>query len=151
MLYIIRSSAVVLATSGIGDQGRVRMEWEGTFFSNSLNSSSFCFRYSSISFCASFLASLTRFDRSGVRVRWAGDGGGWEDCRHTFSSCRGLVDEQKEQSRAWHSIPFWTILWASLSACTMGLVLRIGEADCCPYVEESLDTLGILCRLQHGQ
>ena len=44
-----------------------------TFFSNSLNSSSFCLRYSSISFCASFLASLTRFDRSGVGIRWGED------------------------------------------------------------------------------
>ncbi len=63
------------------------VEWESTFFSNSLNSSSFCFRYSSISFCASFLASLTRFDRSGVGIRRAGDqrvlGGG--DFRRTFS------------------------------------------------------------------
>ena len=44
-----------------------------TFFSNSLNSSSFCLRYSSISFCASVRASLTRFDRSGVGIRWGED------------------------------------------------------------------------------
>lgn len=51
--------------------GRGRCAWgdgkKQTFFSNSLNSSSFCLRYSSISFCASVLASLTRFDRSRVR------------------------------------------------------------------------------------
>ncbi len=41
-------------------------KWEHrTFFSKSLNSSSFFFRYSSISFWASLLASLTLLERSG--------------------------------------------------------------------------------------
>ena len=53
--------------------------------------------------------------------------------------------------RALDSIPFWTVLCASLSAFTQDLVLQIGEADCCPYVEKGLDTLRILCRLLHGQ
>ena len=35
-----------------------------TFSSNFLNSSSFCLRYSSTSFCASLFASFTRFERS---------------------------------------------------------------------------------------
>jgi hypothetical protein len=40
---------------------------ELTSASNFLNSSSFCVLYSSISFCASDLASLTRFVRSAGR------------------------------------------------------------------------------------
>lgn len=44
-------------------------------------------------------------------------------------------------------MPFWTILWASLSDFTRGLVPNLREADGCPYVEEGLDTLGVLRRL----
>ena len=45
VLSIIRRSAAVLATSMGGQEGVcVCVEWESTFFSYSLNSSSFCFR-----------------------------------------------------------------------------------------------------------
>ena len=44
---------------------RVKWNRDRTSFSNLLNSSSFCLRYSSISFWASVRASFTRFVRSG--------------------------------------------------------------------------------------
>lgn len=101
---------------------------ESTFFSNSLNSSSFCFRYSSISFCASFLASLTRFERSGVpRLDERRIQEGWGGCGRTFSSCEwvSIFTRKKGIHRIKDSRPCWTIFWASLSAFTRDLVLQI--------------------------
>lgn len=91
-----RRWCVTLACGGVGicwglmgRLGRGKMGGSCTSFSNFLNSSSFCARYSSISFWASLRASFTRLVRSwGLsedvwsRVDVEGLGGG------TFSRCR---------------------------------------------------------------
>lgn len=67
----IAKTVVISSVSQAAMMGPLR-----TSFSYFLNSSSFCFRYSSISFCASLLASFTRFvrsERNHVRHRWSGN------------------------------------------------------------------------------
>lgn len=78
--------------------------------SNFLNSSSFFFLYSSISFCASARASFTRFVRSESSQSRPRKVGGFESAHILW--LRYVSEDIRPGSWA---VPCWTIFWASFS------------------------------------
>lgn len=119
-----------------------------TSASNFLNSSSFFRLYSSISFCASVLASFTLLVRSGSGQR------GTQNRKevvvvsyilwlHSDISMRPSV-----VGRA--TLPFWTIFCASFSACNpkRSVVYEAPESpSSTTYIQQCLDACGVLGRL----
>ena len=89
-MLIVRQEVILVAMVLMGlkeEMGRKGLELgiRHTSFSNFLNSSSFCFRYSSISFWASERASFTFLVRSGGDQGWRRGRRGLGD--GTFSGC----------------------------------------------------------------